>query len=185
MYFALVNLLGTLPNTLKSAFEKAWEEYKGNILDQLIIEKHPCVREKISIPQNQLTHIKSAYVVLLADSLGLPNKQAAEGDAHKPKLTLDKTALLKEFNEKIEMSSFVKELCERVNSQTIPHQLVLNYANSQGELSSGFGYYGEDKDYEGVPQATEEQRNSEQPYISFQEVKQVLVEAQILQCEDQ
>ncbi len=163
--------------SLSSKFKILWEQHKMVILDQLIIQREPYVLEKNLPPSKQLTHVKSAYLVALADDLGLPRKDVALSDRNKPELKLNQKELVEEFKKRINLKEFVKDLCLRVNNKEISDLTIKEWQSYKD--NKAFGYY-KGENYVGLPEATENQQNYFSPYISFGEVEDVLIEAKIL-----
>lgn len=182
-YEAVTNLYNELNkcDTLDTSFKIQWEKYKSMAFDQWIAERHPETKNPQQT-QDQFPHIKNAYLISFADSLGIPGKLVAEGD---DKRTSEyrilkgqrKETLIEDFKKHLKIDDFVQYLCQDINDKDeglIKKALIYKWGKAQNKHE--FGYYSEKKNYKGLAAPTEEQKDCTLPYISPNEVKQVLIE---------
>lgn len=173
-------------NTLASCFQIRWQKYKEMVFDAWIIERHPGVKSAYADGMEQFPHIKSAYIELLADDLGLPGKEIAQNDkskAHRSTITKGEStrSMIEKFKEKIKIRDFVLDLCRIINDpkdSLISKELVDNWGKMVGDQS--FGYYNPDRNYEGLAKPDDDQEYMLKAYISSQEVAGILKEAKII-----
>ena len=186
-YEAVNNLYNELcqSNTLESAVKILWENYKTMMFDQWIIERHPESKNPQQT-QHQFPHLKNAYLITFADPLGLPGKLFAVNDNNKPLESYilksqQMVDLVSNFKKHLKANDFITYLCQIINdpdNKLVNKSLIYDWGRSRGINS--FGYYAENKNYNGCSKPTEAQEMQEIPYISPDEVEQVLTEAKML-----
>lgn len=172
--------------TLASSFKMRWEKYKLMLLDAWIVERHPDTKHNPGNPSEQFPHVKSAYIELLSEELGLPGLEFATGDMNRPSrsaITMgdNKRSLIDQYKNRIKPKEFILMLCGIINDPKdtlIAKDLVHNWGKMQGD--KWFGYYQKEKNYSGIDKPCEEQEDQEIAYISPMEVANVLIEAKIL-----
>lgn len=197
MTYSLLDRLNAPSLGFEAQLNAKIERFKEQVLERMILKRHPnCLAS--DLPQReQFPHIKSGYKVALADALGLRGKSEAAADQNKFDVNFHETNnLINEyknlFNQSIDQ--FCLDIALEVNNlnqdktmcEISSHQMSAWIGDriDSKDLDNSFGWYSEDKEHfyvsEKLNKAEEDHRDCLNMYISAVEVKQILVYLKII-----
>lgn len=167
--------------TLGEALSAEWQSYKETQFDLWIMERHPETLATAGLQQwQEFPHLKSGYLSIFGEALGLLNVEAAKRDTHQARqnyvlISSTKEQVIQDFKERLKAGEFIGQICSSINNDK-EDALVTKFGKSIGNES--FGFYDPSKSYsysEGgktirLAPPSEDQSYSMKPYISPREV---------------
>lgn len=169
----------------------AWQKYKMQILDTIIIKRHPNSNQLAQEISKQLVHIKSAYIAKFGDILGFPGVETARLDNHRPPDLADSASFPKAFMEALNLEDFANFIVLDINNPKQDESLFQKetfgkFVRERAGLPPlGFCYYDETKNYKiqtiekGISKEIQmkfnnEQEFSMQPFVTIEEIRILL-----------
>ena len=179
---------------LISSIRFYWQNYKMQKLKDLIHDRHPKCEDdetkKSAIAANQFPHIKSAYLCLLGEDLGLDEteRKMAADDKTRPSQVLkqneNQNNLKDTYISLLKLDEFAKEIALDINSSNIECSLIdKELVQKWGAKNdkAGFGYYDPNGEYgtpkvytEGIGILNQVHKDYGAPFISLEEVNLLL-----------
>ncbi len=173
----LVNL-SDLPGTIRLW----WQERKMEILNQIIIERHPHCNDQFQDIAQQFTHLQSGYITKFGDKLGLTGVAQANLDPHKSYNVAH--SIEADFKGRLNLDVFAREIaldinnpkedCSRLDKTLVYKWIASGDAPKLPEGQGEFGYYAKTKKYADMVKPTEDQGDGYQPFMTVEEAMQIL-----------